>query len=79
MMYLLAAFISINAYATSSQDAANAAARAFYEYEHWNDDVNRFLQQYEKRLTPMEKKIGGYLYQVANIINRREIRVTWTF
>lgn len=71
--------LSSTSYATPSQDAVNAAARAFYEYEHWNDDVNRFLQHYEKQLTPRQKQIGGYIYEILNVLNRREVRFTWRF
>ena len=76
---LLVLLISVNCYATQEQDAINAAARAFYEQQHWNDDVNAFLQHYEKRLTKRQKQWGGYVYEIANIINRQEIRFIWRF
>ncbi len=76
---LLTILISSSSYAGQERDAINAAARAFYEQQHWNDDVNRFLQHYENKFTPREKQIGGYIYEVLNIINRQEIRFTWRF
>ena len=69
----------IKSLAGQEREAWNAAAKAFYEYEHWNDDVNRFLQHYEGKLTPRQKKIGGYVYLVLDAINRQEIRFRWTF
>lgn len=79
MHLILILILSSISYATPEQDAINAAARAFYEQQHWNDDVNRFLQHYERKLTPMEKKIGGYIYEIFKICQDRQVRFRWTF
>lgn len=70
---------SINSYATPSQDAVNSAARAFYEYNHWNEDVNSFLQHYEDKLSPTERKLGGYLAVIANAVYHKEVRFIYRF
>lgn len=76
LVFLLSA---TSAYATPSQDAVNAAARAFYQYEHWNDDVNNLLKHYENKFTPRQKEIGGAIYQIIKVISDHQIQVTWHF
>ena len=65
--------------ATPSQDAVNTAARALYQYEHWDQDVNRFLSHYEHRFTPEERIIGGYIGGLIRIILQKEVKLTYTF
>jgi hypothetical protein len=79
MKSLLIFLISANCWAAPSQDAVNAAARALYEQQHWNDEVNNFLKSYEHKLSPQEKIIGGYIYQILKIISDQEVTLTWRF
>jgi len=65
--------------ANPSKDAFNTAARAFYQYEHWDQDVNQFLQHYEHKLTPQQREIGGILGYIANVIVKKQISVTFRF
>ena len=48
-------------YCFGTSEPVNKAAQAVYQYEHWDEDVSRFLQQYENKFTPEEKRIGGWV------------------
>lgn len=39
----------------------NKAAQAFYQYEHWDQDVARFLNHYNDKLSPRQKEIGAWI------------------
>jgi len=66
-------------YAYTLSAPANKAIQAFYQYEHWDEDVSRFLQHYESKLTPEEKKVGGWIgFGIKCAINRK-IEFIWRF
>lgn len=77
MKWLL--FLALSTNATSSQDAVNTGALAIYRYEHWDQDVAYFLNQYEKSFTPKEKQAAAVLYYIANAAIQRQITVTFRF
>lgn len=78
MKYLFLLLCQV-AHATPSQDAVNNASRAFYEYEHWDKDVAQALAKYEKKLTPNQRKYGGYLAEIVEVVVHKEVKFVWRF
>jgi hypothetical protein len=59
---LLALFlVSGPAYSYTLSEPFNKTALALYQYEHWDEDVAKFLQHYENKLSPKEKEIGAWV------------------
>jgi len=76
---LLLSLISNNSWADPYKDATNKAAQAFYQYQHWDEDVSKFLQHYENKFTPEEKIIGGWIGFGIRCAIDRKLEFTYRF
>lgn len=53
--------------------ALRAAAQAFYQYEHWDTDVNGKLNDYEKMFSKEQKMYAGYAVWIANTLIKKQV------
>ena len=76
---IICGFIGRNCSADTSTQAVKAAWGAFYKYNGYDSDMNRFLAQYENKLSDDQKKYGGYAYFCARVALDKQISFKWTF
>jgi hypothetical protein len=71
--------LSVTTKADPYKGAVNKTLQAVYLYGHFDADIDVFVKHYEDKLTPGEKKYGGYVAILARIAIEKKAVFTWRF
>lgn len=76
---LVLLFFGHGSAANQTQEAVNAAAKAFYLYQEWDKYINQYVSHYERLLTPEQKQFGSYSYFIARALIDKKVTFIWRF